>query len=604
MTRRAASRHRARAAFLAAAFLAAVLPAGCAGTGARPASSSPPTPGTGRVVAVSFDGLGGVRLNELLASGELDAGGFSAIAARGLLAGRAVDVTPSLTPAAHIAAITGAPPSKTGIVANQFREPGSPFGTHTTGFEAPIESETLWEAARRQGRRVAVLLYPGADGTADARRGDFGLVWPDRPARASAFVPVAPDAWADATAPAGRSFSPAREAHVTVATPAGAVRLRLTATDTTDDHAANYDLVSVAREGGTAPAALGEVPAHGWFALVVRGAGGSLTSWCRLEDLDPGLAHAEIYVGAFYALPGYPEDYRRRLEAAVGGWPGPPDYAFVRPPRTDYAAHEEQAVRMAEYLTKVILYTIRNERFDLLIGYQPLVDEVEHAFEPGPYGGSRDAIVAAFRTADRSVAAILAALSPRDSFFFFSDHGIVPLETGVSLEKYLADKGWTIVGPKGPAGGARRVEVCATSGIAHVYLDPALSGDERAAQASRLLADLEGLRALKEGLVDDVVPHADLARIGLDHPRSGDVVVLLTPGNEFWRGGANVLGRPGNRGGHGYRAADPRLDASFGAVGPGIAPARPATLSLLEVAARVARALGIEPPRGAAPAGR
>src|SRR5512140_3152404 len=111
-----------------------------------------------RVVALSFDGLGGVRLNELLASGALDAGGFSAFAARGVLAGRAVDVTPSLTPAAHIAAITGAPPGRTGIVANQFREPGTPFGTHTTGFVAPIGSETLWEAARRQGRRVAVLL--------------------------------------------------------------------------------------------------------------------------------------------------------------------------------------------------------------------------------------------------------------------------------------------------------------------------------------------------------------------------------------------------------------------------------------------------------------
>ena len=65
-----------------------------------------------------------------------------------------------------------------------------------------------------------------------------------------------------------------------------------------------------------------------------------------------------------------------------------------------------------------------------------------------------------------------------------------------------------------------------------------------------------------------------------------------------------MLGKPGNRGGHGYRATYPVLDASFGAIGPGIAPARPETVSLLEVAARAARALGIDPPRGAAPAGR
>ncbi|MEO8054583.1 MAG: alkaline phosphatase family protein [Acidobacteriota bacterium] len=585
------TRRVARSAILG---LALVVLARCETT--RPAPS-------GRVVAISFDGLGGVRLNEFLAAGTLDAGGFAAFAARGLLAGRAVDVTPSLTPVAHIAAITGASPAKTGIVANQFREPGSPFGTQTSGFAASIGSETLWEAARRQGRRVAVITYPGADGATEARRGDFGLVWPEKPARDSAFVSVAGDAWTDA-AGAPKSFSPPRAARVVVQTPAGAATLGLVATDTTDDATANYDLVSVSREDGATSARLGAVAAHGWFALAMPGAGGSFTAWCRLEELDPSLARAEFYVGAFNAVPGYPEDFRRRLEAAVGGWPGAPDYALVRPPRGNYPAHEEQAARLAEYLTKAILFTIRSERFDLLVGYQPLVDEIEHAFEPGPYGGSRDAVVRAFRTADRTAAAILAALSTRDSFLFFSDHGIVPLETGVNIEKYLLEKGWTPVGPKGPKGGERRVQICATSGIAHVYLDPALAAGARTAAAAALLADLEGLAALKEGLVDEVVPHADLARLGLDHPRSGDIVVLLAPGADFWRGGAQILGKPGNRGGHGYRATHPVLDASFGAIGPGIAPARPETVSLLEVAARAARALGIDPPRGAAPAGR
>ena len=581
--------------------LAAAWLSGCA---AGPASSpSPPATEPGRVVAISFDGLGGVRLNELLAAGALDAGGFAAFAARGILAGRAVDVTPSLTPVAHLSAITGAPPAKTGIVANQFREPGSPFGTHTSGFTAPIGSETLWEAARRQGRRVGVVTYPGADGATERRRGDFGLVWPEKAARESAFVSVPGDTWTDA-AGAPKSFSPARAARVAVQTPRGAATLRLVAIDTTDDATANYDLVSVSREDGATSVGLGAVAAHGWFALALPGDGGSFTAWCRLEELDPSLARAEIYVGAFNAVPGYPEDYRRRLEEAVGGWPGSPDYAFMRGGRSDIDAHEEQATRLADYLTKAILFTIRSERFDLLIGYQPLVDEVEHAFEPGPNGGSRDAVVRAFRAADRSAAAILAALGPRDSFLFFSDHGMVPLETGVSLEKYLLEKGWTPVGPNGPKEGERRVQVCATSGIAHVYLDPALTGAARTAAAAALLADLEGLTRLKEGLVDDVVPRVDLARLGLDHPRSGDVVVLLTPGNEFWRGGAQVLGKPGNRGGHGYRAAFPVLDASFGAIGPGIAPARPETVPLLEVAARAARALGIDPPLGAVPAGR
>ncbi|MGZ6971840.1 MAG: alkaline phosphatase family protein, partial [Thermoanaerobaculia bacterium] len=183
--------------------------------------ASAPSGPAGRTVVISFDGLGGMRLNELLAQGKLTAGGFSAIAERGLLAGRAVDVTPSLTPAAHIAAITGAPPARNGIVANHFREPGSPFGADTTGFLAPIETETLWEAAHRQGRRVGVLLYPGADGTDARRRGDFGLTWPDRPAKASAFVTLDRGRWTGAGETDAASFSPVRRATVNVAAPGG-----------------------------------------------------------------------------------------------------------------------------------------------------------------------------------------------------------------------------------------------------------------------------------------------------------------------------------------------------------------------------------------------
>ncbi|MGZ6988709.1 MAG: hypothetical protein ACXVH0_07095, partial [Thermoanaerobaculia bacterium] len=53
--------------------------------------ASAPSGHAGRTVVISFDGLGGVRLNELLSQGKLMAGGFSAIAQHGLLAGRAVD---------------------------------------------------------------------------------------------------------------------------------------------------------------------------------------------------------------------------------------------------------------------------------------------------------------------------------------------------------------------------------------------------------------------------------------------------------------------------------------------------------------------------------
>jgi predicted AlkP superfamily pyrophosphatase or phosphodiesterase len=199
---------------------------------------------------------------------------------------------------------------------------------------------------------------------------------------------------------------------------------------------------------------------------------------------------------------------------------------------------------------------------------------------------------------------MLAVLAARDSLLILSDHGMVPLEKSIDLERYLEEKGWTIARKAPAPGGPRAVQVCASSGIAHVYVDPALAPAQRAEASAALAQDLAGLSALPGNLVDAIVPREALAPLDLDNPRSGDVVVLLRPGIEFAHSKASVFSVPSNRGGHGYRNADPVLDAAFAAIGPGIEPSRPATVSLLEIASRAARALGIDPPRGAVPGGR
>jgi hypothetical protein len=61
-----------------------------------------------------------------------------------------------------------------------------------------------------------------------------------------------------------------------------------------------------------------------------------------------------------------------------------------------------------------------------------------------------------------------------------------------------------------------------------------------------------------------------------------------------------VIAEPRSYGGHGYRNVYPDLDATFFSAGPGIPHGRVETIGSWQIAARVARALGIEPPRGAA----
>ena len=560
---------------------------------------------------VSFDGLGGVRLGQLLDAGLLRAGGFAAFVERGVVAGRAVTVTPSQTSVAHVAAITGAPPSRTGIVGNVFQRAGDPFGTSVSGFGAEIEVETLWEAAIRQGKRVGVLVYPGADGTTARRRGSFGLLWPDRPLLGAKVLRLTRENW-EPTAPLADSFSQPRAAAMTIETPGGPRSLRMLALDSTNDGVVNFDVVRIA--GGDSGRQLASVREGGWFRLDAPGGAesGETGAWCRLAAIDPHLESVVLYVGAFYGVQAYPEDYRRRLMAAVGPWPGQADPVFVRgdPSLRSAEAFEEQSTRLSDYLTRALLTTIRTERWDLLVHYQPAVDEMEHAFEPGGPGqqtraaGSSaigpDWISRAYQDADLTLARILEALGSGDSLFALSDHGMSHVEQAVDLERFLAMRGWRCVRGATPdeGGTGRDVHVCASSGIAHLYLRHDAAGRLSPDLLAVLRADLGRLSLEYDVPFEAILGRADLHDAGLDHPNSGDLVVLLRPGYVFERGpdDTTVLFSSHSSGAHGYRNTHPELDASFLALGPRVRRGHPAIVSLLDAASEVARALGIEPP--------
>ncbi len=161
---------------LAAAFL---LAASCR-TAPAPAPatrSAPPVAASGRVVLISLDGASSVELHRRYRAGELKAGGFSRFFGEGQVASSLSPVDPTLTAVNHISLATGFPPAATGIVSNNFHLSGSPWGARVSGFSAPIGTETLWEAVRRQGRRAGVWTFPGADDTGPRRRGDWGFTY-------------------------------------------------------------------------------------------------------------------------------------------------------------------------------------------------------------------------------------------------------------------------------------------------------------------------------------------------------------------------------------------------------------------------------------------
>ena len=111
-------------------------------------------------------------------------------------------VLPTVTATNHISIATGAYPERTNIPANTFHDTKTSLTATASGFAAPIGAEALWEAAKRQGKKVITIAFAGADGRGDDRSGDqtlgfgvsdgFSVV---KSMNASHFDSTSADAW-------------------------------------------------------------------------------------------------------------------------------------------------------------------------------------------------------------------------------------------------------------------------------------------------------------------------------------------------------------------------------------------------------------------------
>ena len=252
----------------------AVLAHGCAATDAPQPKAVPlPPAGSGRVVLLSLDGLAASRHRENLRNAVYtDRDGLTAFEATGYVVESAIPVNPPLTSVSHASMATGALPSVTGIVANRFHLPGTPIVQGVSGFDAALGAEPLWQAFRRQGRRVGVLTFPGCDGASPARTADFGMLYVNTPFARAQTVSLDAAQFAATTPPARwASHSPARRATMSVdlvgvGAPVAA-SFTLTVLDTTDDRVANYDTLVVDDDADPANGVLARVRAGAWFPL-------------------------------------------------------------------------------------------------------------------------------------------------------------------------------------------------------------------------------------------------------------------------------------------------------------------------------------------------
>ncbi|GJM20182.1 MAG: alkaline phosphatase family protein [Planctomycetota bacterium] len=197
-----------------------------------------------------------------------------------------------------------------------------------------------------------------------------------------------------------------------------------------------------------------------------------------------------------------PPELRAALEARLGVFPL---FRFWGP-ATDLSS--------TSWIVDASLQVLRDERPDLLLAYLPHLDYVLQ--REGPRGPNVAADVAAV---DTEVGRLLDAADEADmEVLVVSEYGIGEVTRAVHPNRALREAGllrvlWQdAVGETLDAGASRAFAVCDHQ-AAHVYVaDPA----DRAA-ARRVLEALPGVAHVHEG--------AALAELGLDHPRSGELVL-------------------------------------------------------------------------------
>ncbi|HEY0625794.1 MAG TPA: alkaline phosphatase family protein [Allosphingosinicella sp.] len=519
-----------------------------------------------------------------------------------------VPIDPALTSTARVTMLTGTYPSKHGIVGNSFLKddrPGSGFGT-------PFAAETLWEAGRRQGRRIVRIgtLFP--HGSGEPQAGDY-VVASGRWLGASQVLELAPRSPADA-APQSQKIefaariAPEGDEAIQVAGRTGEapIRLRAVAVDTRKDGRRVFDGIVLDDDDDRA---------NGWKALLRPGewapveftAGASRAGrWLKLLAVNADSGQARLYVGAAHEGRGYPADFLAAVEQKAGFFPGSPDYDRLRDGSIDERTWIEQMERENRYFADAAVAASGIGRFDAMILEQPAIDNAVHQFlrvDPRQTAFDDAArrtrfqsyIAHAYRLVDANLKRVIEAQPRQPKVALVSDYSLLPAHRRYDLNAILRGAGFSVEGDAPVV----RVRVSSTS--AHLYFDKSKTADAAAsiAKAAALLRSFRDVGG--EPVFEDVLTPEQQVSQNIFFPgASGDLWVRARPGYTLSarQDRLDVLSdEPLLRGEHGYRASG---RAGMGMVllrGGNARSTNAGYVCAVDVTALLSDFIGMDPPR-------
>ncbi len=284
----------------------------------------------------------------------------------------------------------------------------------------------------------------------------------------------------------------------------------------------------------------------------------------RVKWMDSKQDTIRLYVRSAFENRGYPQDFLKEIDQAVGpskGWPNIPWYADGT--ITTQALLEEAETEI-QYLMDAFAYSVEQKDYDLIYIDYPIMDRYGHAFyglveESEKYG---EYMQTAYERMSEDFGTIHRfAKANGYELLIASGHGFSGIHTDININRLLGEQGIiTLPDPSWEAFGVPgKVS-------AHIYLNPQLT-DERRSEINNTIGRLkDGLRAPGSGelVIESIYSKNELESLGLAHANSGDLYALLKPGYVFQNelsGEGPLFGVPIFKGDHGYSL---RHDESYG----------------------------------------
>ena len=210
-----------------------------------------------------------------------------------------------------------------------------------------------------------------------------------------------------------------------------------------------------------------------------------------------------------FGIYGTPEGLTDQLESKLGKFPFP---SFWGP---------TAGLPSSDWIARCAAKVIEREHPDLTLVYLPHLD-----YDPQRFGPGRADIPRLVRELDRACEPLLdVAHGAGAEVWVVSEYGLVDVQQPVLINRSLRKAGFLSVRP-GPFGeildtfGSRAFAVCDHQ-LAHVYV----ARKEDVPRVRDALAGVPGIDRLFDG--------EERVEIGLDHPRSGEIVALAKPDSWF-----------------------------------------------------------------------